>query len=67
MAPCTRKHLSQRPQQHEIEKTESETHRKKDIEKMLREDDLVAQALQDIERAESEERHTAACTPRKST
>ena len=50
---------------HVHEKTESETHRKNEIEKMLREDALVAQALQDIERAEYEERRAAACTPRK--
>ena len=47
------------------EKNESETDRKNEIEEMLREDALVAQALQDIEIAEYEERRAAARAPPK--
>ena len=39
-----------------VEKEGSETHRKNEIEEMLRKDALVAQALQDIKSAEYEER-----------
>ena len=50
---------------HVNEKNESETDRKTEFEKMLREDALVAQALQDIEDAEYQERLAAVRARRK--
>ena len=50
---------------HVHEKTESETHQKNEIAEMLREDAFVAQALQEIEVSEYQERLAAVRAPRK--